>query len=118
MYAGSNRPGAVAWFGRNSKNDPHHTCRKGRNGYGLCDMTGNILEWVWDFYGVDYAQVPSRPNPTGVTTGSGRVYRGGSWADTPEGLRVANRFWQYPGDVDVSRGFRLVASALTQSPAP
>jgi formylglycine-generating enzyme required for sulfatase activity len=42
-------------------------------------MAGNVLEWVADWYGVNYYQISPNHNPKGPETGSARVLRGGSW---------------------------------------
>jgi formylglycine-generating enzyme required for sulfatase activity len=87
-YAGGNEPGGVAWTEENS-GTTHPGCRKARNGYGLCDMSGNVREWVSDWNGA----YPSGgvTDPGGVSAGSFRVIRGGSWSDSPAYARVAYR---------------------------
>ena len=37
----------VAWYSDNSGSKTHDVCGKTKNGYGLCDMSGNVYEWVW-----------------------------------------------------------------------
>ena len=55
IYAGSNNPDKVAWYEGNTppsgewENYPE-PCSKKENGYKLCDMSGNVAEWVWDYY--------------------------------------------------------------------
>ncbi|MBE7555334.1 MAG: SUMF1/EgtB/PvdO family nonheme iron enzyme [Anaerolineales bacterium] len=62
---------------------------------GLLDMGGNVGEWVFDWYKVDYYSVADETNPIGPTNrrgeGTGRVVRGGSFADSLEQARTANR---------------------------
>lgn len=60
---------------------------------GLMDMAGNVSEWVFDWYKADYYSVADDTNPVGPSNrrSEGRVVRGGSFADTLEQARVANR---------------------------
>lgn len=63
------------------------------NGYGLCDMTGNALEWCADRYDEDYyARSPER-NPRGPDEGDSRVLRGGAWVYCESRSTNAYRFF-------------------------
>jgi formylglycine-generating enzyme required for sulfatase activity len=76
------------------------------NAWGLYDMHGNVHEWVQDWYGT----YPSGPviDPSGPSTGSQRVLRGGCWIQDAGICRSALRYRSDPGYRYSLSGFRLV----------
>jgi formylglycine-generating enzyme required for sulfatase activity len=81
-------------------------CSFTRNAFGLCDISGNVLEWAADWYDKNYYRSSPPNNPPGPTSGSSRVLRGGSWFMGPDAARASYRGLT-PPDVRISLiGFR------------
>lgn len=78
------------------------------NGYGLYDMAGNQWEWCWDGYWSSYYATSPGSDPTGVSSGSSRVLRGGHWNSHASSCRVAMRYNLSPGTSYTYVGFRCV----------
>ena len=79
----------------------------GVNAYGLYDMTGNVEEWIWDWYSSSYYNSSPSVNPVGPSSGTNRVIRGGSWPSNAGDCRVALRNYGYPTGAYNNLGFRL-----------
>jgi formylglycine-generating enzyme required for sulfatase activity len=98
--------GNIAWYGSNSNSQTRPVGGKLGNGYGLHDMSGNVWEWVNDWYSSSYYSSGPQNNPTGPTTGSYRVFRAGGWGDSPNSCRASIRGVEPPGTTDSYGGFR------------
>ena len=112
-YAGSNTAAAVAWTYETAGTSVHEACSLAANGWGLCDMSGNICEWTNDWYVVDYGGYASGVatiDPPGPAAGSSRVIRGGTYGQYASWARVANRDLNAQSCAYGSYGFRLARS--------
>jgi formylglycine-generating enzyme required for sulfatase activity len=108
-YAGSSSPDEVAWWGGNAGGKTHPVGQKQANELGLFDMSGNVWEWCWDWYGAYSAS--SQTDPKGVSSGDMRVLRGGCWGNSEEFVRAPVREEFAPNRSFVNWGFRVAASA-------
>jgi formylglycine-generating enzyme required for sulfatase activity len=83
----------------------------GASPYGALDMAGNVWEWVSDWYQADYySSQMSWSNPSGPTSGTYKVLRGGAWLNDWGFSRVSLRLWYLPPGRSDLLGFRCVHS--------
>lgn len=107
-YSGGNDIDSVAWHGGNSSNKTHAVATKSPNELGLYDMSGNVWEWCYDWYG-SCSDAP-QTNPIGPSSGSRHVIRGVGWRKYSEPWTVFHRISGTPGYNSNRLGLRLAMS--------
>ncbi len=107
-FSGSNKLDEVAWYINNSGNAPHEVGQKKPNELGIYDMTGNAMEWCYDWYKANYYENTSDDNPVGPARGISKVCRGGNYMCRPDVLRNSRRFNLDKNSKEGLAGIRLV----------
>ena len=107
IYSGSNNIKDVAWYDNDNSGRPHMVATKEPNELGLYDMSGNVWEWCQDWYDEDFFLYSRINNPSGPSSGSDRVIRGGSWGGNATLCRVTDRNYYFPEGTGNIVGFRL-----------
>ena len=103
--------GNIAWYDANAGSQTHAVGGKFANGLGLHDMAGNVREWCQDWYSSTYYASSPLFNPTGPTTGTNRVLRGGYWGNDSLYCRASVRGGEIPNAGDKWKGFRVARTA-------
>jgi formylglycine-generating enzyme required for sulfatase activity len=102
----------LGWYLHNASDETHLPCLKQTNPWGLCDMGGNVFEWVNDNYSgtLGFAPVTDPAGPQGLPS---KVLRGGAYDSPAKSLRAAARWFLEPNvGYYGNLGFRCVRSIL------
>jgi formylglycine-generating enzyme required for sulfatase activity len=77
------------------------------NGFGLYDMSGNVAEWLQDYFADDYYANSQKMNPKGPNAGTGHSVRGGSWRSQKNALSTTSRASAETSNAYDNIGFRV-----------
>ncbi|MDR0557965.1 MAG: formylglycine-generating enzyme family protein [Treponema sp.] len=109
-YAGNDDVESVAWYADNSGSKTHPVGMKLPNDLGLYDMSGNVWEWCWDYYGLYNDNSPIDPMGPNSSGGRDRSLRGGCMILSQNLVRVAHRGRNIPVARDFYNGLRVARS--------
>ena len=114
-YWGAANPSDYAWFRDNSDDHTQKVGLKKPNNWGLYDVSGNVFEWVQDWFG-NYP--PGTDHPRGAETGTAKVIRGASWYSEGGNLGLGTRYSNRPAFRNFKVGFRCAKEAEPVAEAP
>jgi formylglycine-generating enzyme required for sulfatase activity len=116
-YSGSNNPIEIGWVRENADSTFHKVGLLKPNELGIYDMTGNVGEWVFDWYNPEKDSLVSKINPQGPPDGSDKISKGLSWyystqgqdgKPLPYGIHMPEVRYQSPRDTrNDGFGFRI-----------
>lgn len=113
-YSGSDNVGNAAYYTGNTTTVGNVGLKGGGNIFGIFDMSGNVEEWVFDYYSSSiyntYKNTPNPPilNPSGPVSGTYRVVRGGHYKSSADKVRVFMRSYRLPTAKSQYTGFRCL----------
>jgi formylglycine-generating enzyme required for sulfatase activity len=120
-YSGSNDPVEVGWVAENSDSSFHPVGLLKPNELGLYDMTGNVTEWVYDWYNPEKDHLAELYDPQGPPDGDAKISKGLSWYydghdaqgnPLPLGIHLPEVRYQSPRDTrNDGFGFRIARDA-------
>lgn len=109
-FSGSAVADEAGWNSANSGARSHKGEGKAANKLGLYDLSGNLFEWVWNWY-APYSYRYTNPDK-GPETGTDKVIRGGSWYHPASEMRATNRNFAKPYTKNGFIGFRVARSIM------
>ncbi|MGI6197997.1 MAG: formylglycine-generating enzyme family protein [Candidatus Cloacimonadaceae bacterium] len=115
LYSGSENINAVAWYYGNSGGTSHPVGTKAPNGINLYDMSGNVVEWCWNWEDFEPSGTDPQTDPTGPDNGYLRIQRGGDWEcddSGPEYCSISTRRFVHQQRAHFTYGFRLCRSKI------
>lgn len=110
FFWGNKMNDKFSWFKGNSGGKTHAVGTRIPNSYGIYDMSGNVWEWVNDWYDKNYYKNSPYSNPQGPKSGKFKVQRGGSWSNIADYHASSYRMVYGPEGKDEFNGFRCAKS--------
>jgi formylglycine-generating enzyme required for sulfatase activity len=118
-YSGNNTAANVAWYNGNGSSSSGTSTygtkavkQKDPNALDLFDMSGNVMEWCWNFFSFPIPGAPNEKDPKGGSVTDTRDLRGGDWSREAVRCRVSYRNSNYSSACDHRYGIRVVFSSV------